>query len=81
LLYLIAQSIDHWYNFYLEHDTYRAVGWLDVDDIPLDAPLPDDQCLEEPIEPIQQSTNAAAQTANSESTSTTPDTSAEPTTQ
>jgi len=28
----------------MDHAKYRPVGWLDVPDIPEDAPLPSDEC-------------------------------------
>lgn len=38
------KGIDSWYKFYEGHHTYQPVGWLDVPDIPEDAPLPIDTC-------------------------------------
>lgn len=40
------KSIDEWLNFYLTHETYIHVGYLKIDPIPDDAPLPNDKCAE-----------------------------------
>jgi len=37
-------TIDGWYKFYNEHETYRPVGWVDLPDIDPDSPLPNDEC-------------------------------------
>jgi len=38
------RTIDRWYEFYNNHHTYQAIGWVLLPGLPPDAPLPNDTC-------------------------------------